>query len=208
VKPFVTAIACAVILLIAVRVYHLTRRPAPPAPVVADHEVTAPLILPATSASWSNLTSRAPVEVATRRPTTNIAPAAAAQPGAPAYSESALQSRTRELLARAAVTSVGVNPDSDQYWLAAITDENLSAEDRRELILALNDVRRTGPDDLPLIASRIALIEQAAPQAVDEADAAAFQEVYRELLIAFTSLAAAQSATEPAEPVPNAEPAR
>ena len=62
-----------------------------------------------------------------------------------------------------------------------------SANERKDLIEDLNedglsDPRRPGPEDLPLILSRMMLIEEAAPYAMDQVNADAFQEAYKDLM--------------------------
>ena len=63
----------------------------------------------------------------------------------------------------------------------------LSENHRRNLIEDLNqdgfpDTRNLTARDLPLIQSRIVLIEQLAPNAADPVNAAAFKEAYKDLL--------------------------
>jgi hypothetical protein len=89
-------------------------------------------------------------------------------------------------LARVALRDVGRDPRATQYWLAAINNPRLSAHERSDLIEDLNEEgytnnRRPGPEDLPLILSRIALIEQLAPHAMDKVNADAFKEAYKDL---------------------------
>ncbi|MEI7731177.1 MAG: hypothetical protein WCO56_16505 [Verrucomicrobiota bacterium] len=62
----------------------------------------------------------------------------------------------------------------------------LSANERKDLIEDLNedglsDPKHPGPQDLPLILSRLALIETVAPNAMDDINAAAFAEAYKDL---------------------------
>lgn len=90
-------------------------------------------------------------------------------------------------MARAALSFVGADPDADAYWMAAINDPNLPSEERKDLIEDLNedglmDPKHPGPQDAPLIAARIELIENLAPYAIDEADADAFAEADKDLV--------------------------
>lgn len=90
-------------------------------------------------------------------------------------------------MARAALSFVGADPDADAYWMAAINDPNLPSEERKDLIEDLNedglmDPKHPGPQDAPLIAARIELIENLAPYAMDQADADAFTEAEKDLL--------------------------
>ncbi len=88
--------------------------------------------------------------------------------------------------ARVALSFVGADPDAEQYWAAAINNPNLPAEERKDLIEDLNedglsDPKTPGPQDLPLIMSRIVLIEELAPYAMDQVNADAFAEAYKDL---------------------------
>jgi hypothetical protein len=90
-------------------------------------------------------------------------------------------------LARAAMALVGVDPDAEAFWLDAINDLTRPAEERKDLIEDLNENgfangSRPGPQDLPLINTRIELIEELAPKAADQANADAFQEVHKDLV--------------------------
>lgn len=92
-----------------------------------------------------------------------------------------------EPVAREALTRVGFDPAAEAVWVRAINDSTLSGNERRNLIEDLNETgfanpRRLTIDDLPLIESRIAIIEQLAPDAMDDVNAAAFDEAYRDLL--------------------------
>jgi hypothetical protein len=88
--------------------------------------------------------------------------------------------------ARAALSLVGDDPEAEAYWLGAINDPTLPPEERKDLIEDLNEDGLSDPHhptakDLPLILSRIQLIEQIAPQAMDDVNAKAFQEAYKDL---------------------------
>lgn len=93
----------------------------------------------------------------------------------------------KDPLAREALALVGADPEAEQYWFAAINNPNLSNHERQDLIEDLNEEGLSDPNnpslqDLPLIASRILLIEQLAPDAMDQVNADAFQEAYKDLL--------------------------
>ena len=90
-------------------------------------------------------------------------------------------------MARAALSFVGADGEAEQYWAAAINDPNLPADERKDLIEDLNedglsDPKHPSREDLPLILSRISLIEQLAPGAMDQVNADAFKEAYKDLL--------------------------
>ena len=89
--------------------------------------------------------------------------------------------------ARVALSFVGMDPDAEAYWVGAINNPNLSADERQNLIEDLNedglsDPKHPGPEDLPLILNRIQLIEQLAPYAMDQVNADAFAEAYKDLV--------------------------
>ena len=90
-------------------------------------------------------------------------------------------------IARVALSLVGMDPDAEDYWFAAINDLSLPAHERQDLIEDLNEEGLSDPehptlDDLPLIFSRLELIETIAPDAADEVNAEAFMEAYKDLL--------------------------
>lgn len=98
-------------------------------------------------------------------------------------------------MARVALSSVGADPEAEAYWLSAINDPNLPAEERKDLIEDLNedglsDPHHPGANDMPLIASRIQLIEEQAPYATDPVNIAAYQEAYKDLLNLYNGLPA------------------
>ncbi len=100
-------------------------------------------------------------------------------------------------LARQALAQVGVSPEADQYWTAAINDLSLTNDQRRELIEDLNDTglpKKPTQADLPLIARRIQIIDQLSPTAIDPINAAAFQEARKDLMNFYNKL------TQPSSP--------
>ena len=89
--------------------------------------------------------------------------------------------------ARAALSLVGANPEAEAYWVSAINDPNLPANERKDLIEDLNedglsDPKHPGAEDLPLIVNRLRLIDELAPYALDQVNADAFQEAQKDLL--------------------------
>jgi hypothetical protein len=89
-------------------------------------------------------------------------------------------------VARVALGFVGQDPEAEDAWVEAINDPALSPKDRQDLIEDLNEEGFADPknltvDDLPLILSRIELIEELGPDAMDDVNAAAFAEAYKDL---------------------------
>ena len=98
-----------------------------------------------------------------------------------------------EPMARQALCFVGADAEAETIWNWAINDPNLSRNVRKNLIEDLNedgfsDPKRPGVEDLPLIVSRIALIEELAPYAMDEANFDAFAEAYKDLVNMYNRL--------------------
>jgi len=89
--------------------------------------------------------------------------------------------------ARDALSLVGADPVAEAYWVAAINNPNLPADERKNLIEDLNedglsDPHHPGPQDMPLILSRIQLIEELAPNSMDQVNTDAFAEAYKDLV--------------------------
>jgi len=90
-------------------------------------------------------------------------------------------------IARVALSFVGSDPVADAYWTSAINDPTMPSEERKDLIEDLNedgfiDPQHPTAEDLPLIVSRIRLIEQLAPSAMDDVNRDAFAEAYKDLV--------------------------
>ncbi len=107
---------------------------------------------------------------------------------AQAYDDSRLTNgAAKEPLARLALSYVGADAQANQFYQKTINDPLLSNSHRKNLIEDLNqdgfaDTKKLTAADLPLIQNRIALIEQLAPTAMDQANAAAFKEAYKDLV--------------------------
>jgi hypothetical protein len=89
-------------------------------------------------------------------------------------------------MARVALQFVGSDPNADAYWVSAINDSTVPPEERKDLIEDLNEDGLSDPhhpsaNDMPLIMSRMQLIEQLAPTAMDDVDRKAFSEAYKDL---------------------------
>ena len=95
--------------------------------------------------------------------------------------------------AREALSYVGIDADAEEYWYRTINDPGLSANERQNLIEDLNedgfaDPRNPTLDELPLIVSRLLLIEDVAGDAMDQVNADAFQEAYKDLVNMYQAL--------------------
>ena len=149
----------------------------PPAPI-------APNDLPVVA---SNLTQTRPVvPVETRSVPTNPQPSAAQSQDGQSLSYNGYE--VEDPAARVALYFVGTgDPEADAYWASAIFDPSLPAEERKDLIEDLNetgmaDPQHPSPADLPLILTRIQIIQQLAPYSIDQVDADAFAEAYNDLV--------------------------
>ena len=74
--------------------------------------------------------------------------------------------------AREALALVGLDPTAEQYWLDAIFDSNLPDNEREDLMEDLNETGFADPknltvSDLPLILSRLQIIDAVLPNADD-----------------------------------------
>jgi hypothetical protein len=112
-------------------------------------------------------------------------------------------------IAREALYTVGLDPVAEKVWLDTINNLENPAHDRKNLIEDLDTTgfkshRNPTPEDVPLIQSRLALIEKYAPSAADPVNAAAFQEAKKDLT---RMLAKATAQTQPAaQPVAPVQP--
>jgi hypothetical protein len=95
----------------------------------------------------------------------------------------------KEQLGRYVLSFVGNDPSADEIWAVLINDPSLSGQVRQDLIEDLNENGFSGGngrvatvDDLLLILYRIQLIELHAPDAMDEVNADAFDEAYKDLV--------------------------
>jgi hypothetical protein len=120
---------------------------------------------------------------------TNVVPASPPQSNATRQDQPLMINgyAVQDPLARAALSLVGTDPDADAYWMGAINDPNLPSEERKDLIEDLNedglsDPKHPGPEDAPLIAARIQLIEQLAPYSMDQVNVDAFAEAEKDLV--------------------------
>ena len=100
----------------------------------------------------------------------------------------------KDPLAREALCLVGADPEAEEYWIGAINDASLAGHERQDLIEDLNEEGFADPKhptvaDLPLILSRIQIIEELAPDAMDKVNADAFSEAYKDLVNMYGKLA-------------------
>jgi hypothetical protein len=131
-------------------------------------------------------------DVAPTRPTSRPVPGGLVRP-ARFKDAVADEQLTPQKIARVALGYVGADPAAELVWEAAINNPNFTPDERQDLIEDLNeegfdDPKNLTPADLPLIVSRIQLIENLAPQAADEVNAAAFAEAYKDLLNMYAKL--------------------
>jgi hypothetical protein len=130
---------------------------------------------------------------------TSAKKAAPAQGKAPKVAGAAPGTRSgkppiQDPMARAALGYVGADPEAEWYWYQAINDPSLGPQERQDLIEDLNEDGLSDPhhptaDDLPLILNRIQIIEEVVWDAMDEVNADAFMEAYKDLVnLAFQAM--------------------
>jgi hypothetical protein len=160
--------------------------PAPQVPVDTASATPAPA-----------LTAPAAAATPAKAPKKAKAPKAPRDPNAPSKQEmDAIDSANSAIplpLAREALLDVGADPQAEAVWLMAINDPDMSPHARKKLIEDLGEDGFAVPkhptrDELPLIQSRIELIEEIGPDAVDETNANAFQEAYKDLVKMYVQL--------------------
>jgi hypothetical protein len=138
--------------------------------------------------------SEAPALAGTSEKKAAPAQGKAPQAAGPAPSQQSGKPPVQDPMARAALSYVGADPDAELYWYQAINDPTLPAQERQDLIEDLNEDGLSDPhnptmDDLPLILSRIQLIEEVFGDAMDEVNADAFLEAYKDLVnLAFQAM--------------------
>lgn len=187
-KPSFILILLAAVMVVVASVFYASRPPvknsAPPAaspPPVSVATVAAQIEPPAApeilAVEKSADVSPAPKKSAAK-PVSQTAANAKPKPPKP---------EIQDPDAREALSLVGVDPAAEQYWISAINNDKLPADERRELIEDLNqdgfiDRKNPGLEDFQLIISRIQLIEELALSAKDQVNADAFDEAHKDLL--------------------------
>jgi len=211
--PRLLLVGCAVVLL--AMVLEAMLRPSPPViparqTPARKHAVALPPSAPRpVPAPFIGQERAAPSPAARPVPAASIGEPAATAPalppliGAPATKPVAAKSpkapkpppTPEQVIARQALARVGADPAAEAVWLDAINDPARSAHERSDLIEDLNedgfpDPHHVTGDDLPLIVSRLMLIEQLAPTAMDQTNADAFAEAYKDLVNMYARAAA------------------
>jgi hypothetical protein len=87
-------------------------------------------------------------------------------------------------ISRDALKLVGMDAEAELYWFAAIHDETLPKSERQDLIDDLNeeglpDPKHPTPDDLPLLLSRLEILEELVPTLGGDLE---WQESYNDLV--------------------------
>jgi len=183
---FLVGIGCATIVLMIAN-----HQPALPAHPVTKVEVKQP---PKEVAPQKEIVP-ASVEVAvTPEPAKPIEPTKPAPPTPriqkpPQLDVTALDPAAKEQVGRYALNFVGADPTANRVWATLINDPSLPEKVREDLIEDLNengfsggDGRVPTVDDLPLIESRIMLLMEHAPYAMDPVNRKSFAEAYKDLV--------------------------
>jgi hypothetical protein len=160
--------------------------PAPVASVAASHSPPGAAPVAAVTAPGATVPERqAAAPALAENPSPSKAPLAVpAKPVAPPAAGQ--KPPIQDPGAREALSLVGTDPNAEAYWIGAINDSQLSAQERQDLIEDLNedglsDPKHPSPEDLPVILNRLALIEELAPNAMDDVNFDAFREAYKDL---------------------------
>jgi hypothetical protein len=146
-----------------------------------------PDIRPSVAESLPTLPSRSPAPVRPPISTTGKTSASAPpQSAIPVKRAKKPKPPLQDPTARVAMSFVGADLHAEAYWLEAIFDSSLPEKEREDLMEDLNedglsDHKHPGPDDLPLIMNRLAIIEAVAPHA-DEFMLPHLWEAYKDLI--------------------------
>ena len=179
VQNFVLAITILVVVAVVAGAIYSTsgasKSKLAPVPVVVDRPAPAPAQEPVTQIEQP--APQPPIE----KPAPQI-PDIAATPQKPQRAKTPAQ----DPMARVALSYVGTDSDANALWMDAINNPKLSAKERKNLIEDLNEDGLSNPKhpqiiDVPLIASRLQLIEQLRPDAMDDVNARAFDEAHKDL---------------------------
>jgi len=162
-------------------------KPAPP-PRTSPVEPTPPerpLLPPVESAGTS--TTAPPSEPAKPAPPMLAEAPSVARTVTPSYQPPPGKKQWQDPLAREALSYVGADPEAEEVWADAINNPDLPPNERKDLIEDLNedgfpDPKNITEEDLPLILSRLQLIEAHGPFALDDVNADAFREAYKDLV--------------------------
>lgn len=191
--------ALGILAVAAAIVLHSRKDPAVVESVLTRHEsqIAGPANPPSKNTAPGKPPAEQPRAPENDRPQTpQVPPSAPAQPSrqdAPTTPRADYQppaskyKNARNPIARRALAGVGADPESERIWLEAINDPNLPPDERKDLIEDLNEDGISNPGkpaqrDLPLIKSRLLLIEQLTPGAMDQTNAAAFKEAHKDLV--------------------------
>lgn len=186
VSLIVIALAVAGALFVKTRVRREAAKQTPPTRLAESAQPRKPASRPASSQNLPLTRESARTRPASVRSQSNSSTSPAASLAAPDVEPADGEPLISEPLARLALSLVGTDPDAEFVWALAINDPNLAPDERKNLIEDLNedgfpDPKNLTAEDLPLIVSRLQLIEDLAPDAMDDANADAFAEAYKDL---------------------------
>ncbi len=104
-----------------------------------------------------------------------------------AQSAGSSEAAVADPVARQALALVGADPGAEAYWYGAINDPAIPSQERQDLIEDLNEDGLSNPkhpdaSDLPVILRRIDLLQEIGANAMDQVNADAFQEAYKDLV--------------------------
>ena len=185
--------AAGVALLLAVR--HLAVSPVEVAVVPAVPALVVPAVKPVEPVPAQAIAAEKPETILTNVPAATMEPAATNRHGLKKLAGKKAAKPKEPIQdpdARVALSLVGVDPDAEDYWISAINDPTLPPEERKDFIEDLNETglanpHQPGADDLPIIASRLQLIEELASNpnfiaGLDQVNKDAFAEAHKDLV--------------------------
>lgn len=159
-----------------------TPAPLPPALAVPPQNLEVATVTQETTVSNASIVVAVEPAATNRHGLKKLAGKKASKPKAPIQDPDA----------RVALSLVGIDPDAEDYWISAINDPTLPPEERKDLIEDLNETglanpHQPGADDLPIIASRLQLIEALASNpnfvaGLDQVNKDAFAEAHKDLV--------------------------
>lgn len=158
--------------------------PTPAAPEPEPQPLPQPAAVDEAPAAPEAAASPIPQPPVTAQP---IRPAQPPRKAAPAQPGDAQGPHPAVPVARFALSFVGADAGAEAVWASTINDPTVPAEARKDLIEDLNedgfpDPKHVTAADLPLIMNRMDLIEEMAPDSMDDVNAAAFAEAYKDLV--------------------------
>lgn len=172
----------------------MNQHPAPRPVVVANPVSTPPAPAAPAPAIADNPNSAAPAQPAQPAAKHHNKSSASGMPIAQTDGSLVINGyAVQDPMARVALSYVGSDPNAEAYWSQAINNPDLPSEERKGLIEDLNedglsDPKHPSAEDMPIIASRIQLLESMSSSPMDNVNAQAMNEAYNDLVNLYNGL--------------------